>query len=248
MTTASKRRKLDCDMAPSKRSLDYFDNWDDSAFGEEQAIYRVVNLVSRGLVRGDVLDLGCGSRVYYDVSTVKRWVGLDPSSALLEQLRFLGPCTPAGPIEKLCSDCWDLPFADDEFDTVCAMFVLHHLAHTNRRQSEAEVLTVMREARRVLRKDGTLMVLETWPQPLLAPYHLLYPLLFPLVRRLTGVLLPYFLPPRRLRRLASAAGFSECHVLAVDLYEDIRQPVLNIVLPAWFQRLVQKYTIYVIKP
>ncbi len=58
----------------------------------------------------------------------------------------------------------------------------------------------------------------------------------------------YFLRPRRLRRLASAAGFSECHTLAVDLYEDIRQPVLNIVLPAWFQRLVQKYTIYIIKP
>ena len=129
--------------APSSR---YFEAWNDSDFGGQQKIYRVVSLITQGLVSGDVLDLGCGSRVYYDVTGVMRWVGLDLSRALLDQLRFLGGTEPAGPVEKLNLPCHDLPFADGEFDTVCAMFMLHHLGRTNRRQTERAVLDTLKEA------------------------------------------------------------------------------------------------------
>ena len=78
-------------------------------------------------------------------------------------------------------------------------------------------------------------------------YHVLYPLLYPLARRTAGIELPYFFGPAAFRAMASDAGFSECHVLAVDLYERQHQPVLGFDLPAWAQRLFQTYTIYLLR-
>jgi SAM-dependent methyltransferase len=230
------------------QSSGYFETWDDAVFGGEQRIYRVVNLVTRGLVRGDVLDLGCGSRVYYDVTAARHWTGLDLSQKLLDNLRFVGVGEPDCLVETHCMSCRDLSFPDQSFDTVVAIFLLHHLARKNRRQTKQSILEVLRQARRVLRDDGTMVVLETWPQPLLHLYHLAYPLLYPLARRLWRVELPYFLGPAALEKLANQAGFRECYPMAVRLYEDVRQPVLGIVLPAWAQRFVQKYTIYIFKP
>ena len=230
------------------QAKEYFESWDSSVFSGDQKIYRVVNLLTRGLVRGDVLDLGCGSRVYYDVGAVKRWVGLDLSQKLLDELQFVGGAKPQGTVETHCMSCRDLPFPDASFDTVTAIFLLHHLASKNRKQTKQSILEVLRQARRVLHDDGTMVVLETWPQPLLQLYHLAYPLLYPLVRKLWRVELPYFLGPAALESLTHQAGFRECYPMALRLYEDIRQPVTGMVLPAWAQRLVQKYTIYIIKP
>ncbi len=226
----------------------YFGSWDDQVFGDEQRIYRVIQLLTKGLVRGDVLDLGCGSWVYYDVGSVDRWVGLDLSQKLLNDLKFIGSAELPGSIEKIQGSCAEIPSGADSFDTVIAIFLLHHLARVDRRRTKQAVGGVLREARRVIRPGGTLLVLETWPQIGLHLYHLLYPLLYPLARRWRGIELPYFLGPRTLERLAGEAGFRECYALAVRLYEDVRQPVLGFVLPAWVQPLFQKYTIYIIKP
>jgi SAM-dependent methyltransferase len=235
-------------MKAEYQSSDYFQSWDDAVFGGEQKIYRVIELVSRGVVRGDVLDLGCGSRLYYDVTSAKRWVGLDLSQKLLDDLRFVGGVEPKCPVETHCMSCWDLTFPDASFDTVTAIFLLHHLASKNRKHTKRSVLEALRQARRVLRDDGTLFVLATWPQPLLHLYHLAYPLLCPLARRLWKTELPCFLRPAVLGELARQAGFRECYPMAVDLYEDVRQPVLGFVLPAWAQRFIRKYTIYILKP
>jgi len=225
----------------------YFERWDHSRISENQRIWRVVQVLSAGLVRGDVLDLGCGSRVYYDTSGARQWVGMDLSQAMLDDLRFVGSRPPEGAVEKLNRDCGELPFADESFDTVCAMFLLHHLGRVNRRRSRRAVLDVLRGARRVMRSGGTMLILETWPQILLRLYHLGYPLLYPLARRWLSVELPYFFAPRALKRMAAEAGFSECYCLVVNLREAVRQPVGGFVLPAWLQPLFQKYVIYVVK-
>jgi SAM-dependent methyltransferase len=225
----------------------YFQSWSDDRFSQNQRIYNTVALVSKAVVRGDVLDLGCGSRVYYDTSNVQRWVGLDLSEILLRDVRFLAGAPPAGPVETVVHGCTDIPFENESFDAVCAMFILHHLGAANRRTSRRTVAQTLKEARRVLRPGGTMMVLETWPKRLMHLYHALYPVLYPLARRAAGVELPYFFGPGTLRAMASEAGFSECHVLAVDLYERVHQPVLGFVLPAWAQRWFPTYTIYLLR-
>ena len=226
---------------------DYFKSWDDDRFSENHRIYQTVGLVSKAAVRGDVLDLGCGSRVYYDTSEVQRWVGLDLSAILLNDIKVVGGSPPNGPVETLVHGCKDLPFAPKSFDAVCAMFILHHLGSKTRANSYGAVSEAIGEARRVLRPNGFMLILETWPKKLMHLYHLLYPVINPLTRRTTGVVLPYFFGPRAIRTMASDAGFSDCHVLAVDLYEKVHQPVLGFDLPAWAQRLFQTYTIYLLR-
>lgn len=55
----------------------------------------------------------------------------------------------------VCCDCRNLPFSDGVSDCVLAMAVLHHLECTDLRQA-------LREARRVLRPGGLLILLEDW--------------------------------------------------------------------------------------
>jgi SAM-dependent methyltransferase len=234
-------------MAGTTNSEKYFESWDDGDFTQDQKIYRVVKLVTQGLVRGDVLDFGCGSRVYYDTSDVDRWVGLDLSPVLLDQLHFIENDHIPSVVETHRMSCRDINFADRSFDTVTAIFLLHHLAAKNRRQTKTNVQEALNEAARVLRDDGTMIILETWPQYLLHLYHLAYPVLYPIARQIWKTELPYFLGPAALESIALQAGFKECYPMAVRLYEDVKQPVLGIVLPAWAQRLVQKYTIYILK-
>jgi SAM-dependent methyltransferase len=230
-----------------KETSDYFQSWGDDRFTENQRIYQTVGLVSKAAARGDVLDLGCGSRVYYDTSEVQRWVGLDLSESLLKDIKFLCGSPPKGPVETSIHGCTDLPFEAETFYTVFAMFILHHLGSKNRANSRRAVSEAIGEARRVLNPGGTMMILETWPKKLMHVYHALYPVLYPMALKARGVVLPYFFGPRAMRAMAREAGFSECHVLAVDLYERVHQPVLGFALPAWAQRLFQTYTIYLLR-
>ncbi len=92
--------------------------------------------------------MGCGSRVYYDTSSVQRWVGLDLLISLLGNIQFLCGSPPKWPVETLVHGCTDLPFNPGSFDAVCAMFILHHLDSKNRAMARAEVFQAIGEVRR----------------------------------------------------------------------------------------------------
>jgi ubiquinone/menaquinone biosynthesis C-methylase UbiE len=141
-----------------------------------------------------------------------------------------------------------LPFAAGTFDTLCSIFLLHHLAAVNARRSRAAIIAALAECRRVLRPTGKLLVAETWPFRLMHLYHALYPMLYPTARRAFGVELPHFFAPSALEEMARSAGFREVAVAPVRIFEPIRQPVLGITLPAWLQRLLHSFAVYTIRP
>ena len=86
---------------------------------------------------GSVLDIGCGQGRLRDfLPAPVRWAGVDQSST---QLRSC----PHRPVVR--ADAGRLPFADEAFDTVAALWMLYHLD----RPEDA-----IREARRVLRPGG----------------------------------------------------------------------------------------------
>jgi len=96
-------------------------------------------------VGGTVLDLGCGSRPYESFfnGRVTRWIGADyPASG-----------HPAARGVDLFADAMLLPLASESFDTVLCTQVLEHVP---------EPLDLLREARRVLRPGGHLVL--TAPQ------------------------------------------------------------------------------------
>lgn len=223
----------------------YFEQWSDDRFYNDQAIYKLVLTLTSGLVKGDVLDLGCGSRIYYDTSKVKNWCGVDVSPILLKQITFLSAVMPSGEITTMQSSCFDLEFPANNFDTVCAIFLLHHLGKTSRRKSRERVSRVMKSVYQFLKPGGKFFIMESWPHVIIHLYNYLYPICYPVVRRSAGVELPYFFSGRALSQMATNAGFSECHILGIPLYETARYPIGSLSMPGWLQPAIHKYGMYV---
>jgi SAM-dependent methyltransferase len=214
----------------------YFGTWDLDQLTTGQLFCRDIHDRTRGVVSGATLDLGCGTRVYYDTSQVTRWVGLDVAASALGRVDFLGERPKSATTVE--GSCDRLGFVDASFDTVCAMFLLHHLGRRGREDSRRRVLRVLREARRVLRPGGRLVVAENAAQPLEALYHALYPLAYPLARTVAGTELPYFWTVRQLRAMATAAGFSRVSVERIVVREAIYAPVLRFRVPARLSELL----------
>lgn len=93
------------------------------------------------VLRGTVLDVGCGNAPYRGVLSAATYVGMD---------LFPGPAT------AVCGGCEQLPFADGSFDAVVCTEVLEHLP----RPGEC-----LREIRRVLKDGGVayISVPQSWP-------------------------------------------------------------------------------------
>jgi SAM-dependent methyltransferase len=98
--------------------------------------------------RGQVLDVGCGTgllakrlvRAGYDVT------GLDPSEGMLEVLRGRVP-----EVDGVHGSGTALPFADNEFDLVLSVAVMHHIADPDEvRRALAEMVRVTKPAGRIL--------------------------------------------------------------------------------------------------
>ena len=225
----------------------FFSEWEDQYFTEDQSIYKLFTDITAGFVRGDVLDLGCGSRIYYDTSAVDKWVGVDLSPILLDGIQFLGGKAPTGAIETVQGNCEILEFDDESFDFVCCIFLLHHMGRNNKAQSRAVVQKVIGQSMRVLKPGGSMIVMESWPHIVLQIYGWVFPLLYPVVRRMFNTELPLFWSAKELKQMAVDAGYDQQHVLSIPLYETAKYPVSGIVMPGWMQRIIHKYGYYVFK-
>jgi SAM-dependent methyltransferase len=100
----------------------------------------VLNFVSAGRAALDVLEVGCGTGHWLDITRphARHVVGLEPSAAMLRKASGLRV---RGAAERL-------PFADASFDRVFCVNALHHF--TDR-------FAFFAEARRVLRPGGGVM-------------------------------------------------------------------------------------------
>ena len=108
----------------------------------------------------DVLDVGCGTGTMLERYVVGgcRVAGVDASAAMLEVARQrLGPSG-----RLILGDASVMPFDDDAFDLVTFTMVLHELDPGTR-------AAVVREALRVLRPGGQMLVIDYHVGPLLFP-------------------------------------------------------------------------------
>jgi ubiquinone/menaquinone biosynthesis C-methylase UbiE len=99
---------------------------------------------------GTCLEIGCGvgrmtAALARDFEQV---IGVDVASDMLERARAVVP----GKVELRLGDAGALPASGGEADAVFSVHVLQHLDHFD------AMATQLREARRVLRPEGTLMV------------------------------------------------------------------------------------------
>jgi ubiquinone/menaquinone biosynthesis C-methylase UbiE len=113
---------------------------------------------------GTLLDIGCGTGFFFSTFASAGWrvTAVDPSE---DQLRLArSRADPLG-IELLRANAEDLPFRDASFDAACLLRVLTDVD---------EPTAVLREAARVIRGDGTI-VLATLHPCFVGPYVRFHP-------------------------------------------------------------------------
>jgi len=102
--------------------------------------------------REKILDLGCGNGRYYDLLKEKQieYIGLDSSEKMIGSAKERYPG-----LNFQTGDALGMPFPDNFFDKVFSIAVLHHFP------SERIRIKSLNEAKRVLKKDG-LLILTVW--------------------------------------------------------------------------------------
>lgn len=114
-----------------------------------------------------VLDLGCGNGKLAELFQEKpiKYVGCDNSEELLKIARQKYPDR-----EFVLTDGIKMPFADNEFDRIFCLAVLHHIPGGELREK------FLREIFRVLKKGGSLVISSwrLWPNRKHAPLFLKY--------------------------------------------------------------------------
>ncbi len=100
----------------------------------------------------NILDLGCGNGRFYNIFQEKKvkYIGIDKSQQLV---RLAMKKYPLADFRE--GDAFNLPFPDNYFDKIFSIAVLHHIP------SEELRLKFLKEAKRVLKKDG-LLILTVW--------------------------------------------------------------------------------------
>lgn len=99
-----------------------------------------------------VLDLGCGAGRFYEFLKDKNieYTGLDNSEKFIKIAQEKYP-----QLKFLLGNALNLPFKDNFFDKAYAIALLHHIPSPKSR------LKIIKEAKRVLKKDG-LLILTVW--------------------------------------------------------------------------------------
>ena len=221
-----------------------FNDWDPDAFDRGASWQKTIRAFTAENIAGDVLDIGCGSRVYYDLRSASSWTGLDVAERMLNSVQFVDKPKKS---KFILGDARDIPVPPNTYDTVIACFLLHHLAKENRSKSFMEVSKAYEEAFRVLRPGGRFVVAENCPGPLEIPYHACFSVLYPLVLSIFDVELPYFWAAKTHRKMSSNAGFlNESGYVHVPIVEPVYQPVIGRPTPAFLNGdLIQKMTLFI---
>jgi ubiquinone/menaquinone biosynthesis C-methylase UbiE len=116
-------------------------------------IWEELKFLFENLKEGEkVLDLGCGNGRWYKIFKEKRvdYFGIDNSEKLIEIAKENFPDA-----KFFVGDALNLPFPDNFFDKIYSIALLHHIP------SEALRIKVLKEAKRVLRPGG-ILILTCW--------------------------------------------------------------------------------------
>jgi alkylated DNA repair protein alkB family protein 8 len=101
---------------------------------------------------GEILDIGCGNGRLLQIlqNSALQYTGIDSAQNLLNEAKFLHPDK-----KFMLADALALPFADQTFDAVVSLAVLHHVPSAKMRSK------FFSETARVL-KPGGILVITVW--------------------------------------------------------------------------------------
>lgn len=134
----------------------YFDAWKD--YQQLVGSIDTYDFISRALVgelRGRVVDVGSGGVVNYSCDDITDLVLVDISTEYLNHVVL-----PAGAVPKT-GTAVALPLGDGAHDCLLMQMLVHHLAESDYRTTRVRTQTALREAYRVLKPGGKIVVIES---------------------------------------------------------------------------------------
>lgn len=190
----------------------FFDNIEHE-YGDKAALFlpslERFRRESSRYISGDVLDIGNGGVVSFDLEKAKTVVLADLSKAMFKHLqrvldgKFL-PLKKRG-LKCIEADVRRLPFKE-QFDTVLMLTTAHHLSEESLEQTKKNIGQAFNEVGRVLKPGGTLLVLECQLCP---PFKWLQDWAFEFLYQLLIAFnkpLPYFMSESEIATYITAAG------------------------------------------
>jgi ubiquinone/menaquinone biosynthesis C-methylase UbiE len=128
--------------------------------GAQSAEYAVKRLLTISNVTKEdtVLDVACGSGlVSCELAKVARHItGIDITPAMIEQANLLKQGKDLSNIKYEIGDVAHLPYADASFSLVVTRYSFHHLV---------DPYSVLSEMKRVCKRNGRVVVIDTSPPP-----------------------------------------------------------------------------------
>lgn len=131
------------------------------------SFFEKLKKTTTGYPKGDVLVIGSGGMINFDIENVKSISLTDVSNGILENPQIVNKREFVTVNKKLRSkiktmeaNVMDLSFSSKSFDTVIMFNVIHHLSVSSQLKSKKNVRLAISEVYRVLRKNGILLIDE----------------------------------------------------------------------------------------
>ncbi len=103
---------------------------------------------------GTILDIGNGGVFFYNTNALKKIIAVD--------LAYPKEIQNTEKITFYSGDARDLSFLETEkVDCVLMQFLLHHVVEKTRKQTDESLAKLFAEARRVLKPNGRLIIVES---------------------------------------------------------------------------------------
>ena len=187
------------------------------------------------LLKGRVLDVGSGCIADFKDGFFDLYIGLDLSLGMLLGLPR------EEKIKPVCGDAMGLPFQDGSMDVVIYRAILHHLNPGGKAPHEMEgvVRLAFSEARRVVRKDGQILVIEPCLPPLLVGFERWFGFFIRFVMRCLNLPYVFIFSRDSLSKLLGRGGWiflKTDHIEGTGRAWEWIQPILGlpfIKIPRW---------------
>lgn len=205
--------------------------------------------ISVPYIHGDVLDVGNGGLISFNIKKTKTVTISDIAEDLMKVPRTVegGRFRPVhdSRIRKVEASVLKLPFADNSFDVVVMINVLHHLSIPSAAGSKKNAQKAFKEINRVLRDGATLFMSDNCPT---FPFKIIldfgYAIWYQLLMKF-GKPLPYFLSKKQITDFLKV-GFNIEETINLDWSPRVYQPLFpKFSPPGWLWEFVLKNHLFI---
>jgi len=208
--------------------------------------------VTKEYIFGDVLDIGSGGIISYDLSQTKKLTLADIAPETLKQpLKLEGrkfiPVIKQN-IVTAEANVLELPFDKNSFDTVMMITTAHHLSEESLTQTKTNIQKSFDQINKVLKNDGVFIIHECFLHPILKlAQEVLFECTFAILEKI-GKPLPYFISEKQLKNYLKGSGFRI--IKKCDIRSDKRVFISLFSLlspPGWLWDILQPSKVYICK-